>query len=385
MRTWILGLCAAAFMTLAVPAWALTVDDVIGLTRAKASDAIIMAKIEADGTVFHLTVQEILDLKKAGVSDAVITYMINTGKTDVAPAAPAAQDTTVEAAPPETTDSGNQDSQYATGLDQTYRSNVYASFGYYYPHWPGYYYSYYYDPFWWPSLSFYWCYWQPYPYYYAYYDPWYYCNGYNSWYYDSWYHGRIHHHHDYDYDYANNGVPRIKDRNIGNRGPEVGGRVIKGDGGSAPDIRGTGTRVLRPTTPSPGRVVKNDGPGQVDYGRVMPPQNRRPARIDAQRPQPRRVTPEPAPARRVPEARNRSDKSPRQERRVAPPPQRTTRDREVQAPPPRRTRSVEPPARGGSSRSYSPPSRSSNSSRGSSPARSSGSRGGSTRTKKGGR
>jgi hypothetical protein len=70
-------------LVLAGSAQAITVAEVIGLTRAEANDAVIMAKIEADGTVFRLTVDEILELKEAGVSDTVITFMINTGKVDL--------------------------------------------------------------------------------------------------------------------------------------------------------------------------------------------------------------------------------------------------------------------------------------------------------------
>jgi len=393
MRTWILGLCAAGLVALAAPAQALTVDDVIGLTRAKANDAIIMAKIEADGTVFHLTVQEILDLKKAGVSDDVITYMINTGKMDAEPEAMAPEDTTtdIQNVQPEQSGSGDSSDQgYATDLDQSYRGNVSVSFGYYYPHWPGYWYSYYYDPFWWPSLSFYWSYWQPYPYYYAYYDPWYYCNHYNSWYYDSWYYGGIHHHHRYDYayNYPNHPTRTVKDRNIGNRGPDPGTRVVKGRTGNSPDVRSPGTRSVKPTTPSPGRVIKTERGDLASGGRVMPPQNRRPARIDAQRPERKQVRTQPAPTRRVPEARGRSDRSPRpsrEQRRAAPPERRSGKQPEAKAPPARNNRSVERPSRNdnGNQRSYSPPSRSSRSS--SHPSRSSsGSRSSGSRTKKGG-
>ena len=221
------GLGAMGLMLLiaAAPVAAITIDEVIKLSEAGASDSVIMSKIDDDGTVFHPTVDDILLLKEKGVSDVVITYMMNSGKVDQ-------QDKVQEASPEDEAgppadgkaendnydDGGGGDVSVGLGFDSY--GNVGFSFGYYYPHWPGYWYSYYYDPFWWPSWCYYWGYYAPYPYYYWYYDPWYACNGYYHGYYDNCYYD--HYHNDgYNYGY-NDG------RNVGNRGPSNGyDRTIK--------------------------------------------------------------------------------------------------------------------------------------------------------------
>jgi hypothetical protein len=217
MKNQMLWAFCLAVLLAASPVAALTVDDVMGLTRAGASDAVILAKIDADATVFHLTVQEILDLKAAGVSDDVITYMINTGKLDTSGStenAPPVEEQP-QAAQPEN-DAENYDGGGQVGL------GVYGgpggvgfgvSFGYYYPYWPGYSYGYYYDPFWWPSWPYYYSYWPPYPYYHSYYDPWYACGGgyYHDYYdgcYDNYYH-----------DGYGDSYRVDKGRNVGSRGP----------------------------------------------------------------------------------------------------------------------------------------------------------------------
>jgi hypothetical protein len=290
MRHALFGLVIATALAAAVPAQAVTVDDVMGLARAGASDKIILAKIDADGTVFHLTVDEILALRQAGVSDQVITYMINTGKGSTAEE-PALADTEEQATYDQDTTGdyrSGYESGYQSGLDSRYRGSVSVSFGYYYPHWPGYWYSYYYDPFWWPSMSYYYCYWQPYPYSYWYYDPWYRWNAGVSWYWYPRYHDRYgRHHHDY---YA-----RIeKGRHVGGRGGSTGyNRVYKnGDRYRNPAVYDGNRRVLK--SPSPdrrapaerGRVVKSPRKSSGNENRLRKPE------------QPiRRVKPAPAPSR----------------------------------------------------------------------------------------
>ena len=276
MKHRILGaLCLAVFLA-ASPVAALTVDDVMGLTRAGANDAVILAKIDADGTVFRLTVEEILELKAAGVSDTVITYMINTGKLDVSEETQEAPAAEAQSQPVEAEDEAQYDEpsgQY--GASGGYNSSVGfgISFGYYYPYWPGYSYAYYYDPFWWPSWPYYYSYWPPYPYYNSYYDPWYACGGdHYHHYYDDW----------YDHHY-NDGYPdpyRVdKGRNVGNRGPvDPVERVIKNPGSPAtsrslsrqtirlrdsnPDMVATTPTVIRgkvtrPGAPDPQKVSLN--------------------------------------------------------------------------------------------------------------------------------
>lgn len=63
---------------LAVPAFAVTPEDIARLAQAKVSDEVILAQIRADGGTFALTPDQILSLKQAGVSDAVLKAMIET-------------------------------------------------------------------------------------------------------------------------------------------------------------------------------------------------------------------------------------------------------------------------------------------------------------------
>jgi len=275
----------------AVPAYAVTVDDIVGLSRAKASDGIILSMIDADGTVFHLTVNEILQLKDAGVSDTVITYMINTGKNgaEVNTQAEAPAPQPQESAPQESTPQSYDTSQgYGDDYGGSYGLSVGigtggfgASFGYYYPHWPGYGYSYYYDPFYWNSWSSYYCGWAPYPYW-GYYScsPWYgygYCDSYYSscfYNYPSCYsYGGYYGHGDY-YDQKSG-------RHVGSRGTPArdGGGTYKqprggNSGGSsfAQAVDGLKYRAGQPSTPgvSTARTINKPSQGRSVY-RMNPP------------------------------------------------------------------------------------------------------------------
>ena len=59
-----------------VVAHAVTIDDLIALSRAGLSDDVLTAVIDADGTVFDLTPDQIIELKSVGLSDMVLRRMI---------------------------------------------------------------------------------------------------------------------------------------------------------------------------------------------------------------------------------------------------------------------------------------------------------------------
>jgi tetratricopeptide (TPR) repeat protein len=86
-----LGLAFCAALGLPAQAGALTIDEVITLTKLEVPDAQIIKKIDKDGSVFKLTPQDILKLKKAGVSDAVIRHMMKTASREPGAAAPVAR------------------------------------------------------------------------------------------------------------------------------------------------------------------------------------------------------------------------------------------------------------------------------------------------------
>ncbi|MGE5279665.1 MAG: YMGG-like glycine zipper-containing protein [Deltaproteobacteria bacterium] len=58
----------------------LGLSDVIALSKAGLTDAAIISKINATGSVYRLSVEEIEMLRKEGVSATVVNYMLETGK-----------------------------------------------------------------------------------------------------------------------------------------------------------------------------------------------------------------------------------------------------------------------------------------------------------------
>lgn len=72
------------------PALAISIDDLVNLKTRGISDAILIALIDADGSIFRLSADDVLALSKRGLSDTVILAMINTAKPKavVAPPAP---------------------------------------------------------------------------------------------------------------------------------------------------------------------------------------------------------------------------------------------------------------------------------------------------------
>jgi hypothetical protein len=64
---------------------AVTIRDVIELTKAGLSDQVLLALIEVDRRVFAIDPATVKQLKDAGVSDAVIVALIRSGRTPRAP------------------------------------------------------------------------------------------------------------------------------------------------------------------------------------------------------------------------------------------------------------------------------------------------------------
>lgn len=70
---------------------ALTIRDVIELSKAGLSDSVMLALIDVDRTVFSIDTATLKELKTGGVSDAVIVAMIHSGRApqaDVPPPPP---------------------------------------------------------------------------------------------------------------------------------------------------------------------------------------------------------------------------------------------------------------------------------------------------------
>lgn len=81
---------------------AVSVRDIIELSRAGLSDEILLALIETDKTIFTLSNEQLIDLKKNGVGDRVIIAMLEQGRKPPkveSPAPPAAPIETVNPDP----------------------------------------------------------------------------------------------------------------------------------------------------------------------------------------------------------------------------------------------------------------------------------------------
>jgi hypothetical protein len=78
---------------------AVTIRDIIALSKAGLPDDILSAVIDADRTIFTLDAEQILELKRAGVSDAVLLKMVRSRREfDTPPSPPQAS---AADAPPE--------------------------------------------------------------------------------------------------------------------------------------------------------------------------------------------------------------------------------------------------------------------------------------------
>lgn len=64
----------------AVTAYAVTPRDLIELKKAGLTDAVLMALIDSDGSVFHLAAGDVRVLHDAGLSDALIIKMLKTAQ-----------------------------------------------------------------------------------------------------------------------------------------------------------------------------------------------------------------------------------------------------------------------------------------------------------------
>ena len=60
---------------------AVTVDQVVALKKAGVTDAVILALIERDHTVFSIQPEQIVELQRSGLSDPVIIAMLKSGQT----------------------------------------------------------------------------------------------------------------------------------------------------------------------------------------------------------------------------------------------------------------------------------------------------------------
>lgn len=72
----------AVCLGMTVQASALTLEQVISLARAGVTDAIILALIDRDKTIFAIEPEQIVTLQRAGVSEPVILAMLKSGRAE---------------------------------------------------------------------------------------------------------------------------------------------------------------------------------------------------------------------------------------------------------------------------------------------------------------
>jgi hypothetical protein len=80
LRKPLLAAALALGVLLPSAASAVTLDEIVGLARAGVTDAIILALIDRDKTVFAIEPDQIVKLQRDGVSEAVILALLKSGR-----------------------------------------------------------------------------------------------------------------------------------------------------------------------------------------------------------------------------------------------------------------------------------------------------------------
>ena len=62
------------------PASAVTINDIISLSKAGVSEPVILALIDRDKSVFTLSAEQLVTLQKAGVTDTIVIAMLRGGR-----------------------------------------------------------------------------------------------------------------------------------------------------------------------------------------------------------------------------------------------------------------------------------------------------------------
>jgi hypothetical protein len=70
------------FVLTPVAASAVTVDQIVALSKSGVSEAVILALIDRDCTILTLPPEQIIALKRDGVSDVVVTAMLKSGRAE---------------------------------------------------------------------------------------------------------------------------------------------------------------------------------------------------------------------------------------------------------------------------------------------------------------
>lgn len=71
-------------------AFAVSVQEIVALSKAGVSEQVILALIERDKTIFSLDADQLVALKNIGVSEPIVLAMLRSGRQEAAPPAPVA-------------------------------------------------------------------------------------------------------------------------------------------------------------------------------------------------------------------------------------------------------------------------------------------------------
>ena len=87
MRRLTIPILAAVCLLIASSTSAVTVDQVVALSKAGVSEAVILALIDRDRSVLTIDPEQIVTLKREGLSDTLITAMLQSGRDEAEQAA----------------------------------------------------------------------------------------------------------------------------------------------------------------------------------------------------------------------------------------------------------------------------------------------------------
>jgi hypothetical protein len=79
----------AAIALIPAPAFAVTVQELVMLSKAGVSDEVLLALIERDDTILPLDSEQLMRLKREGISDTIVLAMLRSGRREPAPPAAA--------------------------------------------------------------------------------------------------------------------------------------------------------------------------------------------------------------------------------------------------------------------------------------------------------
>src|SRR5437773_12109672 len=88
----VLAASLAASVLAPTAAAAVTIDQIVGLAHSGVTDAVILALIDRDKTIFSLEAEQLVTLKAEGVSEPVILAMLKSGREEGERAAQAEAD-----------------------------------------------------------------------------------------------------------------------------------------------------------------------------------------------------------------------------------------------------------------------------------------------------